>query len=174
MKENRLSSIENMIYVVRGVRVMLDSDLPKLYGVELKRLNEQVKRNIERFPDDFMFQLTDEENGLLRSQNATFKESVGNRKYKPYVFSENGVAMLSSVLNSTEAIQVNIAIMRIFTRLRSFLLLEQEMRDKMSRLENGTTKMFKVVFERLDDIEEQIPSHPPDRKKIGLKGSKEF
>lgn len=172
MKENHLIGIENMIYVVRGVRVMLDSDLSKLYGVELKRLNEQVKRNIERFPDDFMFQLTFREHDILRSQFATFKDSVGARKYKPYVFSENGVAMLSSVLNSSQAIQVNIAIMRIFTRLRSFLLLEQEMRDKMNRLEDGTTRMFKVVFERLDDLEEQIPSHSPSRKKIGLKGSR--
>ena len=109
MKGNSLAGIESMIYVIRGLRVMLDSDLSKLYNVELKRLNEQVKRNNERFPDDFMFQLTDQEYENLRSQFATFKDSVGSRKYKPYVFSENGVAMLSSVLNSPEAIQVNIA-----------------------------------------------------------------
>lgn len=173
MQEQRLVGLENMIYIVRGTRIMLDSDLSRLYGVELKRLNEQVKRNIERFPDDFMFQLTSEEHDVLRSQFATFKDSVGKRKYKPYVFSENGVAMLSSVLNSPEAIQVNIAIMRIFTKLRSFLLLEQEMIHKINNIEIGTTKMFRVVFERLDNLEEQLPSHSPDRKKIGLKRNKD-
>ena len=168
MKENRVVSIEDMIYVIRGIRVMLDTDLAKLYGVELKRLNEQVKRNIERFPEDFMFQLTSQEHENLRSQIATFRIAVGARKYRPYVFSENGVAMLSSVLNSPEAIQVNIAIMRIFTKLRSFLLLEQEMMDKINQLEIGTTKMFRIVFERLDNLEEQVPTHSPERKKIGL------
>ena len=110
-----------MIFVIRGQKVMFDKDLAELYGVDTKRLNEQVKRNLERFPDDFMFQLNHEEfEGIQASYPA-----YGSQKYRPYVFTENGVAMLSSVLNSKQAIQVNISIMRIFTKLRSFLLLEQ-------------------------------------------------
>jgi hypothetical protein len=116
-------------------------------------------------------QLTIQEFEVLRSQIATFKSSVGARKYSPYVFTENGVAMLSSVLHSSEAIQVNIAMMRIFTKLRSFLLLDNEMRDKINQLQDRTSKMFKIVFERLDNLDEQVPSHSPNRKKFGLSNS---
>ncbi len=105
---------------------MLDSDLAKLYGVETKRLNEQVRRNLDRFPKDFMFQLTAQEYEFLKSQFATSKAGRGGKQKQPLVFTENGVAMLSSVLKSKQAVQVNIAIIRIFTKLRSFLLLEKE------------------------------------------------
>ncbi|MEI8346863.1 MAG: ORF6N domain-containing protein [Pseudomonadota bacterium] len=163
-------TIEKMIYVIRGMKVMPDADLAKLYGVETKVLNQAVKRNISRFPTDFMFQLNDEETASLRSQFVTLKRGRGkHRKYLPFVFTENGVAMLSTALNSERAIQVNIAIMRIFTKLRSFLLLEKDLEKRMDSLERGTNKVFKVVFERLDSVEERItPLIPSERKKIRL------
>jgi hypothetical protein len=112
-------TIERRILLVRGQRVMLDSDLADLYGVSTKRLNEQVRRNIRRFPADFMFQLSSDEAAALRSQSATLEAGRGKyRKYLPYVFTEQGVAMLSSVLNSERAVQVNIEIMRAFVRLK--------------------------------------------------------
>ena len=123
--------IENKIYLIRGHKVMLDIDLAKLYDVETKNLNLQVKRNIKRFPEDFMFQLTKEEN--LRLQFAT--SSYGGRRYLPYVFTEQGVAMLSSVLNSERAIEVNIAIMRAFVRLREILLTHKDLAAKIAALE---------------------------------------
>lgn len=156
MSEVNLSKIEELIYQIRSHKVMLDSDLAELYGVEIKRLNEQVKRNQERFPDDFMFQLSIQERDILRSQFATFNNSMGSRKYLPFVFTENGVAMLSSVLNSKRAIQVNISIMRIFTKLRSFLMLEGNLSSRMDKVEEATNKMFRIVFERLDAIEDIV------------------
>lgn len=159
-----------MIYVIRDQKVMLDKDLAELYEVETKVLNQAVKRNISRFPNDFMFQLTNEEGDSLRSQIVTSKIGKGGRRYLPYVFTENGVAMLSSVLNSEKAIQINVSIMRIFTRLRSFLMLEKNLSERVTKLEQGTNQMFKVVFERLDNYEETItPRLPGNRKKVGLK-----
>lgn len=168
-----VDQIQNMIYEIRGQRVMLDSDLAKLYGVETKRLNEQVRRNIDRFPKDFMFECNSEELNILRSQIAT-SNNISNWNYKrrswPMMFTENGVAMLSTVLNSKQAIQVNIAIMRTFTKLRSFLAMENSVQDSVDELGQNTHKLFKIVFQRLDNIEEQItPKLPPDRRKIGLK-----
>lgn len=165
----QLDQIQNMIYVIRGQKVMLDSDLAKLYGVETRRLNEQVRRNLDRFPEDFLFQLTSEEYEFLKSQIATSKAGRGGKQKQPLVFTENGVAMLSSVLTSKQAVQVNIAIMRIFTKLRSFLLLEKENTKRIDSIERGTNQLFKIVFERLDNLEEKLPSHDKDRKKIGLK-----
>ena len=116
-----VGNIEPLIKIIRGQQVMLDRDLATLYGVETKRLNEQVKRNIKRFPEDFMFQLTKDE--CLRSQIATLNEGRGQHlKYMPYVFTENGVAMLSSVLRSDTAIEVNIRIMRAFVSMRHFMV----------------------------------------------------
>jgi len=167
--EIQLDQIQNMIYVIRGQRVMLDSDLAKLYGVETKRINEQVKRNLERFPGDFMFNLTSDEYEILRSQIATSSSKHGGRRNQPLVLTENGVAMLSTVLNSKKAIQVNIAIMRIFTKLRSFLVLEKELVNRMGDLEKNTAEVFKVVFEKLDVLDQQLPSQRKDRPKITLK-----
>ncbi len=158
-----------MIYLIRGQKVMLDSDLAKLYAVETKALNRQVRRNMIRFPEDFMFQLTKEEFESLKCQNGTSKLGRGGKQKQPLVFTENGVAMLSSVLKSDQAALVNIAIMRIFTKLRSFLLLEKELTERMDGIETGANKVFKVVFERLDNLEERLPSHDKDRNKIGLK-----
>ncbi|WP_255673256.1 ORF6N domain-containing protein [Flavobacterium sp. EDS] len=116
-------TISNKIYFIRNQKVMLDSDLAILYGIETKRLNEQVKRNISRFPEDFMFQLTEVEYNSSRSQFATLKNGRGfNLKYLPFAFTEHGVLMLSSVLKSDKAIQTNIQIMRIFTKVRQMLL----------------------------------------------------
>jgi hypothetical protein len=163
------NQIESMIYMIRGQKVMLDSDLAKLYGVEVKRLNEQVKRNSDRFPNDFMFELTYDEWRQIQSSKNHLSEHGGKRKL-PFVFTENGVAMLSSVLNSPKSIQVNIAIMRIFTKLRSFLLLESKINNRMDKLEENTNKLFKIVFERLDSIEDDVtPYLPKNRSKIGLK-----
>lgn len=165
-----LESIQSMIYLIRGQKVMLDSDLAKLYGVETKRLNEQVRRNLERFPEDFMFELSIKEYELLRSQFATSKNGRGGRRYQPLVFTENGVAMLSSVLNSEVAIEVNIAIMRIFTKLRSFYALEERIDRKVNQLEQNVTSVFKVVFERLDNLED-VQAIPKRKSKIGLKSN---
>lgn len=169
MSDISLSKIENMIYVIRGQKVMLDSDLADLYEVETKQLNRQVKRNLLRFPEDFMFQLTTDEFREIQKQKNRNEQYGGQRK-SPYAFTENGVAMLSSVLNSEKAILVNIAVIRIFTKLRSFLLLEKGLNERMSKLESGTNKIFKVVFERLDAIEHVIDTKlPSTKKKIGLK-----
>lgn len=120
----QVEKIEAMIYSIRGQKVMLDSDLAQLYGVETGALNRQVKRNINRFPSDFMFQLSKIEDESLRCQIGISNEVKGGRRYLPYVFTENGVAMLSSVLSSERAVEINISIMRIFTKLRSFHALE--------------------------------------------------
>src|SRR4030066_965266 len=121
----RAEDISRRIHIIRGHRVMLDADLAKLYGVSTKRLNEAIRRNAARFPEDFMFQMNEEEAENLRSQFATSK-SWGGRRDLPYVFTEQGVAMLSSVLNSEQAIQVNIAIMRAFVRMRQMLVSNKE------------------------------------------------
>lgn len=165
MNKITIKSIQELINVVRDQRVMLDSDLADLYEVETKYLNRQVRRNIERFPADFMCELTSSEYQVLKSQIGTSKTGRGGKQKAPLVFTENGVAMLSSVLRSPKAIQVNVAIMRIFTRLRSYLLIEQELKD----LKSDSNRIFKIVFERLDSIEEIIePRLSPRRKRIGL------
>ena len=171
MSDVSLSKIESMIYVIRGQKVMLDSDLAELYGVETRYLNKAVKRNLLRFPEDFMFQLSAKESiGLQEIRNVM--HTYGGQRKIPYVFTENGVAMLSSILNSERAILMNIAIIRIFTKLRSFLLLEKGLNDRMDRLEAGVNKVFKVVFERLDNIESVVDSKlPTPKKRIGLKES---
>lgn len=128
-----LIQIQNLIYEVRGQKVMLDSDLAMLYGVETKSLNRAVKRNIERFPAYFMFQLTKEEWQNLRCQNGTFKNDI--RKYLPYAFTEQGVAMLSSVLRSKQAIQTNIQIMDTFVKVRYFVLENKELTQRFKELE---------------------------------------
>ena len=129
-----LNHIANRIYIVRGHKVMLDSDLAQLYGVPTFRLNEQVRRNLHRFPEDFMFQLTNKEALALRSQFAILKPSRRgeHRKYLPYVFTEQGVAMLSSVLHSEQAIRINIAIMRAFVKLRDVLSTHKDLVNRLN------------------------------------------
>ena len=158
--------IEKRIFLFRGQRVMLDTDLAELYRVTTKRLNEQVRRNIKRFPSDFMFQLTKEEDESLRSQIATLKGTRGqHRKYLPYVFTEQGVAMLSSVLNSERAVQVNIEIMRAFVRLRELMSTHKDLARKLETLEKKYDAQFKVVF---DAIRQLMAPPEPKKRKIGF------
>jgi hypothetical protein len=138
-----------VIIVIRGHKVMLDSDLAELYGVETRILVRNMKRNIERFPAHFMFQLTSEENERLRSQIGISKSGRGGRRYLPYAFTEQGVAMLSSVLHSKQAIQVNIAIMGTFVRLRQLLSSHAELARNLNALEKKYDDQFKVVFEAI-------------------------
>lgn len=153
-------NIESLIYIIRDEQVMLDSDLAKLYGVETKVLNQAVKRNIQRFPTDFMFQLTKEE--CLRSQIVTSNGGRGGSRYIPYAFTENGVAMLSSVLRSERAIEVNIRIMRAFTLMRNFLKKHGSLFQRLDRLEMKQLKTDEKVdtildrLNRYDEIREGI------------------
>lgn len=155
--------IESKIFLIRGKKVMLDRDLAALYGVETKNLNRAVKRNSERFPDDFMFQLGEKENRIfLKSQFATSRNpnlrfqtgtsSHGGQRYRSFAFTEQGVAMLSSVLNSTRAIQVNIQIIRTFTKLRELIASNRELREKIEKMENKYDQQFKVVFEAIKQL----------------------
>jgi hypothetical protein len=144
-----IERIQQCIYLIRTQKVMLDSDLATLYGVTTKRLNEQVQRNIERFPIDFMFQLNDDEAEILRSQIATSKKGSGGRRYNPYAFTEQGVAMLSSVLRSKRAVEVNIAIMRTFVKLREILADNALLRHKIESLERKYNEQFQQVFKVL-------------------------
>jgi hypothetical protein len=155
-----IEHIERLILLIRGHKVMLDSDLAELYGVTTKRLNEQVRRNLSRFPEDFMLQLTESETHLLRSQFATSKEGRGGRRYLPYAFTEQGVAMLSSVLSSERAVQVNIEIMRAFVRLRRILASHADLARKLEALEKKYDAQFKVVFDAIREL-----MKPPESKK---------
>jgi len=141
---SKLAKIQNLIYEIRGQKVMLDHDLAGLYGVEIKRLNESVKRNIKRFPAEFMFQLTNTEWSKLRSQIATFNKDT--RKYKPYVFTEHGILMLSSVLNSDKAININIQIMKIFVKMRHYMFSQNETNEQVGELR----KLLMVYIENTD------------------------
>ena len=161
-----MEQLPNRIFVLRAHNVMLDSDLAKLYGVPTGRLNEQVQRNRKRFPADFMFQLTGEEEGLLRSQIATLKRGRGkHRKYLPYAFTEQGVAMLSSVLRSERAIQVNIEIMRAFVRLRRMTMSNADLARRLDALESKYDAQFKEVF---DAIRQLMEPPPQPRPRIGF------
>ncbi len=159
--------IEGKIFLVRNKRIMLDRNLAELYGVETRALNQAVQRNIKRFPSDFMFQLTEAEMENWRSQIViSNREKMGLRK-KPYAFTEQGVAMLSSVLNSDRAIDVNIQIMRTFTRLREMLLTHGELKTKIEEMEKKYDQQFQVVFEAIRElIEERIEDKP--QRKIGF------
>lgn len=155
--------IESRIVLLRGHKVMLDSELAELYGVATKVLIQAIKRNIERFPADFMFQLTVEEADLLRSQIVTLKTGRGrHRKYLPYAFTEQGVAMLSSVLRSKRAVRVNVEIMRTFVRLRRLLASNTELARKLAMLEKKYDAQFRVVF---DAIRELMTSPEPKKKR---------
>jgi len=162
-----IEHITQAILLLRGHKVMLDEDLAALYGVETKALNRAIKRNLERFPEDFMFQLTAEEFDNLRYQSGTsnLRSQIGTsrwggRRYPPYAFTEQGVAMLSSVLRSDRAIHVNIEIMRAFVRLRSMLASNAELARKLAALEKKYDTQFKVVFDAIREL-----MTPPEQKK---------
>jgi len=159
-------AIMSNILIIRGHRVLLDSDLAALYQVETKALTRAVRRNAERFPGDFMFQLAAEESSSLRSQFGALKTGRGkHRKYAPYVFTEQGVAMLSSVLNSERAVQVNIEIMRAFVRLRETVSTHKDLARKLIALESRYDRQFKVVF---DAIRGLMKEPEPKRRGIGF------
>ena len=150
-----VEAVRGKIYLIRGQKVLLDEDLAELYEVETKRLNEQVRRNISRFSDDFMFQLNADEYAALRSQFATLKTGRGgHRKYLPCVFTEHGVAMLSSILNSERAVQVNITIMRAFVQMREFAASNRVMAHRLDKLEKIYDSQFKVVFDAIRQLME--------------------
>lgn len=165
----QLSLIQNKIYEIRGQKVMLDFDLAQMYEVENKRLKEAVKRNLSRFPSDFMFTLTQQEFQSLRSQIAT--SNRGGTRYLPYAFTEQGVAMLSSVLNSEKAIEVNIAIIRTFVLIRQQSMHFTELSKKIKQLEKKYNANFKEVFKALDFLiaEKQQQQDIKHRKRIGFK-----
>ena len=171
---NELISIQNMIYEIRGQRVMLDSDLAKLYEVETKRLNESVRRNMKRFPPEFMFQLSDEEWKNQRSQFATFKNDT--RKYRPYAFTEHGILMLSSILNSDKAIEVNIQIMKIFVQMRQYALstttiniqIEDLRKMLMLHIENTDNKFseYDATINQIIQVLNNLIEQPKPKKQI--------
>lgn len=165
--------IKSMIFVVRNQQVMIDSDLAMLYQVETKRLNEAVKRNIARFPEEFRFQLTEEETESLRSQFATLNENDGrgkHRKYLPYVFTEQGIAMLSAVLRSDVAIQVSISIMKSFVEMRRFIANNTLLFERISTVELRQLEYQKQTDEKLEQIFEYISEHEESSQKIFFDG----
>lgn len=157
-------AIERKIYLVRGQKVMLDRDLAQLYGVEVKQLKRQVRRNLDRFPADFMFQLSKDEYDSLRCHFSTLKRGE-HSKYLSYVFTEQGVAMLSSVLNSKRAVQVNIQIMRAFVKFREMIASNKELARRLDELEKKYDVQFAVVFDAIREL-----MIPPDegKRKIGF------
>jgi hypothetical protein len=157
--------IEQLILMVRGVRVMMDSDLAILYGTSTKRLNEQVKRNLGRFPTDFMFRLTEGEYENLKSQFATSSFGHGGRRKLPLVFTEHGAIMLASVLSSSVAVSASIQVVRAFINLRQLLSSTIELAGKLDNLEKKYDRQFKVVFDAIRQL--MIPPDPP-RRRIGI------
>jgi hypothetical protein len=162
-----LERIESRILFIGGQEVMLDADLARLYEIETRALVQAVKRNIERFPGDFMFQLTQDEFDFLRSQSVISNpEGRGGRRYLPYAFTEQGVAMLSSVLRSDRAIHVNIEIMRAFVRLRRMLASHKELAQKLAALEKKYDTHFRVVFDAIREL--MTPPEPKNKRPIGF------
>lgn len=161
--------IERRIHIVRGQRVMLDSDLAELYGVPTKRLNEQVQRNAERFPEDFAFQLTPQEVVDLKSQFATSNTGRGGRRYLPWAFTEHGIAMLSGVLNSPLAIQMNLQIIRTFVRLRRLLSTPGELVSQLQQLAE-TVQLHDRQIKVITDVLTKLMEPPPDPPKKGRTG----
>jgi len=158
-----IEQIATKIYFIRGIKVMLDRDLAELYEVETRVLKQAVRRNIARFPEDFMFELTKQELANLRSQIVT--SSWGGSRYKPMAFTEQGVAMLSSILRSDRAIQVNIQIMRTFTRIRHMISVSEELKQEIAELRKQTDERFQVVFEVLDRL---LSTDDGPKRKIGF------
>jgi hypothetical protein len=168
-----VATLDNSIHLVRGHRVMLDADLAALYGVQTKVLVQAVKRNLSRFPEDFMFQLTSDEWAILRSQIVTSSSTHGGRRTMPYGFTEQGVAMLSSVLGSERAIAVNIEIMRAFVRLRNLLASNKELAKRFSELEQRLERKLEshdqAIAGILDAIRQLMTPQPtPPKRRIGF------
>jgi len=175
---NKLTQIKSMIYEIRGHKVMLDRDLAELYGVEVKVLNQAAKRNIKRFPTDFMFRLTQKEWEILRSQFVTANKSLSKVRYPPYVFTEHGVLMLSNVLSSEKAIKMSIQIIRVFEKLRKYAL-KQTSKDAriaeihkllMIHIENNDYKFseYDKTIRKIVQVLNNLVEHPPKTRKIGF------
>ena len=168
-------SIDQMIYVIRGKKVMLDRDLAKIYGVPTKRLNEQVKRNLKRFPEHFMFQLTKSEEANLKSQIATSSlqetdyQNHGGRRKLAFAFTEHGAVMLASVLKSDTAINASIQVVEAFVRLREILSHHKELAEKLSMLEEKYDEQFQIVFTAIRELMQEPPA---ERNQIGYKQQK--
>jgi len=166
------ADIQTKIHEIRGQKVMLDFDLAELYGVETKVLNQAVKRNTDRFPADFMVQITREEYNSLRSQIVTLETGRGKyAKYLPYAFTEQGVSMLSSVLNSSKAIQINIQIIRAFVFMRQYALSHKDLTVKLHELESKYDKQFKDVYDAISFLlqKDNLETEQKQRKQIGYK-----
>tara|TARA_R110002051_G_scaffold2740_1_gene14583 strand:+ start:1305 stop:1817 length:513 start_codon:yes stop_codon:yes gene_type:complete len=168
-----LQTIQNRIYEIRGQKVLLDFDLAELYETETKRLKEAVRRNIDRFPSDFMFELTKEEYNTLRTQFATLDNRGRGKhsKYNPFAFTEQGIAMLASVLRSPKAIEVNIQIVRAFVFLRKYALSHSELTQKLQELETKYDKQFNDIFEAINFLikKDKHIQTQNERKRIGFK-----
>jgi ORF6N domain-containing protein len=160
-------AVEGRILLFRGHKVLLDSDLAELYGVSVKQLNQQVKRNSERFPPDFMFRLTLAENKILRSQNATSSEGHGGRRYLPFAFTEHGAIMAASVLNSPRAIEMSVFVVRAFVRLREMLTTNRELAEKLKELE-GRLETHDEAIQEIFDAIKRLMQPSEVRKQIGF------
>lgn len=167
-----IETIERKIYLVRGCKVMFDSDLAAMYQVPTKVLNQAVRRNIGRFPEDFMFQLTGDELESLRSQFVTSNPGRGGQRYLPYAFTEHGVAMLSSVLKSTRAVQLNILIIRAFVRLRDYLATHKDLARKLEDVERKQQE-HGVHIRKIYDCIQRLIEPPPDqpKRRIGFRAA---
>jgi len=157
--------IENKIYLIRGHKVILDRDLAQLYGVPTFRFNEAVKRNLKRFPDDFMFQLTADESAALTSQIAMSKTGRGGRRTFPYVFTEYGAVMAANILHSDRAVQMSVFVVRAFIKLRQMLLDNKELRHELEEMKRQTNDRFQIVFETLDHL---LALEERPKRKIGF------
>jgi hypothetical protein len=160
--------VESRILFLRHQRVILDADIATLYGVPVKRLNEQVKRNQTRFPADFMFQLTEKEHAALRSQIATSKKSRGGRRYTPYAFTEHGALMAATVLNSRRAVQMSVFVVRAFVRLREMLATNRRLAGKIDELENRLDTHDSTIQDLIEAIKELMTPEEPSRMRIGF------
>jgi phage regulator Rha-like protein len=161
-------AVESRILFLRHQRVILDAHIAELYGVSVKRLNEQVKRNQERFPSDFMFRLTGKEHGALRSQIATSNKSRGGRRYTPYAFTEHGAIMAATVLNSERAVQMSVFVVRAFVRLREMLATNRRLAGKINELEDRLDTHDSVIQDLIDAIKELMTPKKPSRIRIGF------
>jgi hypothetical protein len=169
MKQINDQFIASKIYLIRNQKVMIDRDLAALYGVETKRLKEAVKRNLDRFPEDFMFEMTSDELDNWRSQNASSNSIKMGLRYSPFCFTEQGVAMLSSVLNSKEAIQVNVRIIRLFTKMREMLITHKDILLKLEQIEkkvSGHDDEIRLIFNALKQLLQQPV---PERRPVGFR-----
>lgn len=163
-------NIEQLIHQVRGKKIILDTDLASLYEVTTKRLNEQIKRNKDRFPDDFLFQLTHEEHDSLRSQIATSRSKHGGRRYLPYAFTEHGVVMAANVLNSKKAIELSIFVVRAFIKIREYAITYKDLAEKLSQLEKKVSKQDQTIASVIIAIRKLIqePKSSPEPKKRAI------